>query len=325
MEKKYLKLICALSIGICAFADSDLQAFSLFSKSAPKSVRKGPKKPTEITSQTLDADLAKDTIIFTGNVLVDDEQMIINCHKMTIFLEEKEPEPAKEGEKKEKKLSDKDQKTDKEEKEKTAGGKEPVRVLCEGDVVIIRKIYDDEEKAKGKQRSKSDRAVYDLKKGIITFTGNRPRISRGEDEIEADKITIWTDSDKFKAEGNTKLMIASAFEDDDEKVKKEKEQKLLDEQKKQKTQESKPGTTKTKALKKIDMESNKSTQEKNDKPQKKTDEFEGVEDILNENPKANAKSDKEESVEDLIKDEVIDNAKTGKKADTEKKKEKAKP
>ena len=45
--------------------------------------------PTVITADTMDIQTAKNIAIFTGNVVVKDQELTINCLKMTIYLEEK--------------------------------------------------------------------------------------------------------------------------------------------------------------------------------------------------------------------------------------------
>jgi len=202
-------LSAALLLGISAALLPDkASAQDIFGgDSMGGSKRKGPRKPTQITSETLDADMGKNTIVFTGNVFVDDDDMTISCHKLTIFLEEKDQGDA----------GMKDKKDDKAKAAPTGSDdikskKEPVRIVCEEDVVLVRKIYDPVEKSKGEQRATGGKAVYDIKLGQIELTENNPTITRGGEIISADKITIWRDQQRAKFDGNVKTSFASAFE-----------------------------------------------------------------------------------------------------------------
>jgi lipopolysaccharide export system protein LptA len=168
-----------------------------------KSKRKGARKPTKITSQSLDADMGKNIIIFTGDVFVDDDDMTINCHKMTIYLEDKKP--GKEAPEK---------KEEPESPEKAAAGKKQLeKIICEKDVVIVRKVVDPDAKAKGRQKAESGRAVYDVKLGEIELTEDNPRLSRGEEVISADKITIWRNRQSARFEGNVTTTFQAMFDD----------------------------------------------------------------------------------------------------------------
>jgi len=205
MRNVFKVILAAAVFGIItALLPYPASAQGIFGDAAtPKSKRKGSKKPTQITSETLDADIGKNIIVFTGDVFVDDDDMTIKCHKLTIFLEEKDQgddamkkngPPAASG------------------AEEMKGKKELRRILCEEDVVLVRKVYDALEKEKGDHLAVGGRAVYDLKTGKIELTENNPSITRGEEVISADKITMWRDQQKAKFEGNVKTSFKSAFE-----------------------------------------------------------------------------------------------------------------
>lgn len=188
--------------------------------------RKGPQKPVEITSESLDLDMSKNnsTITFTGSVVVDSDDMKIFCHKLTIFLEEKDEGDA--GMKKDNaKDKTKDNAKDNAKEASSmlgpemAGGKEPKLVVCEKDVVIIRKIYDPVEKTKGEQKATGGKAVYDLKTGKIELTENNPTIIKGNEfGTSANVITLWRNSSKATAMGNVKTwMVSSGLESGENK------------------------------------------------------------------------------------------------------------
>ena len=210
MRNVFKVISAAVVLGIAAaLLPSGASAQDIFGGSASGSKRKGPKKPTQITSETLDADIGKNIIVFTGDVFVDDDDITIKCHKLTIFLEEKDQGDA--GMKKE----DKAVPTGSED---IKSKKEPVRIVCEEDVVLVRKVYDPIEKAKGDQKATGGKAVYDIKTGKIELTENNPTITRGEEIIAADKITIWRDQIKANFQGNVRTTFKSGFESGESKA-----------------------------------------------------------------------------------------------------------
>jgi lipopolysaccharide export system protein LptA len=292
--KTKIIFIIFLTAALCL----NLSALNLFSGGGKKGVRKGKRKPTEITSEKLNADMKKNTIIFTENVFVDDDQMTISCHKMTIFLEEKDKKFTDDDPKDKKKKSGEK----KNEEEELKSSKEPTKVLCEGDVIIVRKVYDADEKEKGAQKAKADKAVYDLKIGKIELTGSRPQITRGEDLVIADKIIIWRDKEAADCLGNVKTILSGALEDDSDEKKKEDEteRKLV---KEEATQNRMSDEEKKEAeISKLREKTSKRRVER--KPVSESDTVEAIMNGAREEEKK--EKPKEKSIEDLIKDEVTD-------------------
>ena len=210
MRNVFRVISAAVVLGITAtLLPYGASAQDIFGNAAAGSKRKGARKPTQITSESLDADIAKNTIVFTGDVFVDDDDITIKCHKLTIFLEEKDQGDAGMKDKKEKAMPT--------GSDDIKSKKEPVRIVCEEDVVIVRKVYDPLEKAKGDQKATGGKAVYDIKSGTIELTENNPTITRGEEVIAADKITMWREQQRAKFEGNVKTSFKSAFESGESK------------------------------------------------------------------------------------------------------------
>lgn len=209
MRNVFKVISAAAIIGItAAFFPGAASAQDLFGGLSSNSKRKGPKKPLKITSETLDVDMPKNIAVFTGSVFVDDDDMTITCHKLTIFLEEKDQGDA--GMKKE---ENKDPVSS-----EMAGNKELKKIVCEKDVVIRRKVYDPTEKAKGTQQATGGKAVYDVKLGQIELTEDNPKITRGDDSgVSADKITMWRESGRFSASGNVKTWFPSEMENGEKK------------------------------------------------------------------------------------------------------------
>ena len=154
---------------------------------------------TTISSDTMNIDLAKNLAVFTGNVVVDDPQMNIKCHKMLVYLEDAKKEQAS-------------------EKDKVAAGdernKEISKIICIGDVLIVRKPESKEDEAKGEQKAIAGKADYDLKSGKILLT-DKPVIMRGDDKLTGTAITIYRDSDRMDVEGG-KILMKSATGDEPE-------------------------------------------------------------------------------------------------------------
>ncbi len=152
-------------------------------------------KSMRINADSMDIDINNNIAKVTGNVYVDHPEMTIKCKEMIINLVDK-------------KAAVKDSK----KKKKTAGvggfnlgggSKDVSTIICIGNVVITRKVYDKEEKAKGAQTAKSGRAVLDAQKSIITFTEDEPILSRGKDSVEGKIITVYLKSNRLKVDGNS--------------------------------------------------------------------------------------------------------------------------
>lgn len=154
-----------------------------------KSQKRSESSQTTITSDSMNIDMAKNIAIFTGNVLVDDEQMNIKCQKMTIYLEEKG--------------------SDGKNASFSTGesNRDIKKIICETKVVIIRKIFDANEKKKGEQKAFAGRAEYNLKQGKIILSEDKPAVIRGKDMLIADKIILYRDSDKVETEGRSTIRM----------------------------------------------------------------------------------------------------------------------
>ena len=160
-------------------------------------------KSARITANSMDIDVNNNVAKIIGNVYIDHPEMTISCQKMIINLEDKkEPQNTK-------KIKDK-------KKKNTAGvsgfnfagnKKQVSTVVCIGDVIITRKIFDEAEKAKGAQTAKSGKAVLDVQNSIITFTEDNPILSRGEDSVKGDIITIFINDNRLKVDGKSIISI----------------------------------------------------------------------------------------------------------------------
>ena len=177
------KLLLALIIGVLgmgqgAFAQSGLA--SLFDSGASK--QDGPAKPTLIDSDTMDMDINNNIAIFIGDVIVDSAKLHITCQRMEMFMEEVEINGKKKKELREIHCF--------ENREGKLNAIDPT----DERVVIIRHISKEEVEEKGRQKSFSGKAVYNVRSGEIVLT-DEPIMIQGINEIHGSQITIWRDSE----------------------------------------------------------------------------------------------------------------------------------
>ena len=124
--------------------------------------------PVHIVSDRLEAYQQQQRVIFIGNVVAKQGELTIRGDRMTIFyLEEKNPQPNEEG----------------------LAGKVD-RIEVDGGVHISQK----EIVATG------EHVVYFSEENKIVLTG-KPRVERGKDSIQGEKITLFLDTEKSVVEG----------------------------------------------------------------------------------------------------------------------------
>ena len=124
--------------------------------------------PVHIISDRLEAYQQQQRVIFIGNVVAKQGELTIRGDRMTIFyLEEKNPQPNEEG----------------------LAGKVD-RIEVDGGVHISQK----EIVATG------EHVVYFSEENKIVLTG-KPRVERGKDSIQGEKITLFLDTEKSVVEG----------------------------------------------------------------------------------------------------------------------------
>jgi lipopolysaccharide transport protein LptA len=186
--------VLLLITGLICLVSLNVDAQSFFSRATS---RKGANKdvPTVITSDSMDFDISKNVAVFTGNVQVDDANMRILCHQMIVRFEGKPKMPGGTKTVKGKVAAG----TDKKKKSsKSADPKQNTKVkdiTCIKNVIIIRKLYDPEEKKDGEQKAIAGHAVYDVKTGKITLT-DHPALVRDGDTLRGEVIIYWVDSER---------------------------------------------------------------------------------------------------------------------------------
>ena len=190
---QYIFKIAACAAVFSLAAAPTFAQFSFFQPqgSGADTKKRSGKAPTVINSDSMDLDIGKNTAVFTGNVNVDDEEMTITCKKMTIYLEDKKPDPSlKPGE------------------AKPEEGKQVSRIICEEDVVIIRKPSSDKEKSEGEQRATAGHSDYDVKTGKVVLTKD-PVLMRNDDVLKGEVIVFWRDSEKVEVTGKSEMRMTS--------------------------------------------------------------------------------------------------------------------
>ena len=147
-----------------------------------------------ITANQMFIDFTNNIITVSGNVKVDEENITINCEKITVYLKQDTKGKTKKrlGAKQLGNLS-------------SNSSRKVSRILCQGNVVITRKQSAAEIKQNGLQQAFADQADYDFAKSKIIMTGKHPTIKRGADKIEGKQITIWRDKEHLLAEGDCRL------------------------------------------------------------------------------------------------------------------------
>ncbi len=176
-------------------------------KLMPNSKQKNKISTSTITSDEMFIDFTNNIITVSGNVKVDEENMTINCEKITVYMTQSNG----------KKSSKNKINSGLGNLSSSGSGRRVSRIICEDNVIITRKQSPAEIKANGQQQAFSDRANYDLVQSKIIMTGKRPMIKRGTDTIEGKVITIWRDKERLQAKGECRLSFIAP---DNKKIKK---------------------------------------------------------------------------------------------------------
>ncbi len=205
-KRAIFRFATLVSIMIPCFAYSQGIAFFRTTK---KQSGEEKKIPTVITSNSLEIDIENNKAIFLEHVRVNDQELIIECDKMTIHLEANNGNPVAGVE-----LSTTNQK---------APAKQISRIVCEGNVIITRKLPVSVENPEPVQKAFAGHADYDVKTGMIVMTKD-PVLKRGDDSLKGEIITIWRDSEKVSVKHGVTLELKSENVKDaqnagDEKIK----------------------------------------------------------------------------------------------------------
>lgn len=167
-------------------------------KKAEEKAKPDSVKPSVICADFMDIDYAGNLAVFTGNVKINDTLMDVDCHKMTIYLEDRA------GGAKKAAKTENNAKSDEAMIESAKNTKDVAEIVCTGDVIISRKIAEPGETAY------ADKAIYNLKESKIILSGNNPILIRGRDSISGQLVTVWVDQQRMTVDKNSKIILESA-------------------------------------------------------------------------------------------------------------------
>ena len=165
-------------------------------KKAEEKAKPDALKSTEIYSDFMDIDYPGNLAVFTGNVKINDTAMDVDCHKMTIYLEDR-PDGAK-------KAKTANVQSDQAMAESVKATKDVSEIICVGDVVVSRKVA-----SENGETAYADKAVYNLKESKIILSGSNPIIIRGKDSVSGRLVTIWVDQQRMKVDQNSRIVLES--------------------------------------------------------------------------------------------------------------------
>lgn len=158
-------------------------------------------EPVRAFGDSLHIDFDKEIAILKDHVKVFDHRFVLTCDRLEVDMKKPQEEtaggpPDGGGKEKGTELS-----------LDSFGGKTVVsKVSCFGNVKIER-ILSEDEKKNGEQKAASGQAVYNVKKGEIVLSGDRPVMRRGEDSLSAEEITIWRENEKLRGERNCQVVM----------------------------------------------------------------------------------------------------------------------
>ena len=177
---------------------SDVNVTARKSDSDPRKIISGQLKAPQkyltvkITSDSMRIDMVNNELMLIGSVKVIDGNNILTCDRLTIFLDNDKKSPA----------ASSAAKTNSPELQGIS------RILADGDVVLTQIPENPAMMESLLQTAKSDHLEYNLKSGIVMFSGseNKPTISRGINSIvSGDRIEFLRNEDKFFTSGNARV------------------------------------------------------------------------------------------------------------------------
>lgn len=189
-------LLILWSVDPAAAADNAVER----AKPAQKKEKKKDKesKPLNITADRMEADDIKKIIIFTGNVIARQDDVVMNCDLMRVYYQKTPGSPSKPGQTPGKV----DSKAGADSEGKKEKGHEIFRVYLEGNVKITR----------GDQVAMGKKGEYlaKHKPRVFILTG-KPRVWRNKDVLTGKRITVYLDEDRSVVEGGRTQRVNATF------------------------------------------------------------------------------------------------------------------
>ena len=148
------------------------------------------------TADSMRIDMAANQVLLVGNVVIDEANSIVNCDRMTIFLDRRSDAEIKAANDSGTLGSGSDM-----------GGVS--RVLCDGNVVITRKLSKEEIAKNGEQQALADHLVYDPAAGTVILTGEKqlPVVRRGSESLSGETMTLHRNEQRAVINGKGKVVV----------------------------------------------------------------------------------------------------------------------
>lgn len=155
-----------------------LAAPSIAADVAFPKVKGGEETPTVITSNSLEIDNEKKTVIFLGDVTAKKDDWVIHCRKLILYYRG----DAEKGSTDTEKL-------------------QVEKIVASGDVRILRS---------GSGEATAGEAVYYQADEKIILT-EKPRVRQGEDVLEGSRITLFLEENRSVVEGSNKEKVRAVI------------------------------------------------------------------------------------------------------------------
>lgn len=93
------------------------------------------------------------------------------------------------------------------------------RILCDGSVVVRRRLPPGEQRNADEQKALADHLVYDVLQGTVTLTGERrmPIVIHGKESLAGRKIVLYRDAQRAVVTGDCRVVAAQSSEGPDGK------------------------------------------------------------------------------------------------------------
>lgn len=187
-------IVCWLPASATAAAVPDREAPMLVAQATPAGQPKPDEKadkPINITANFMEADDQQKVVIFSGNVVARQDDVVINSDLMRVYYREVSRRPAQPT-----RTAAGDQDAESETEN------EIERIELEGNVKITR----------GNRVAMSNNAVYmaKAKPRVIILTGD-PRLWRNKDVLTGKRITVFMDDDRSIVEGGQQQRVNATF------------------------------------------------------------------------------------------------------------------
>ncbi|WP_294504202.1 LptA/OstA family protein [uncultured Victivallis sp.] len=147
------------------------------------------------TADSMRIDMAANQVLLVGSVVIDEANSVVTCDRMTIFLDRRSDAELKAANDRGALGSGSDM-----------GGVS--RVLCDGNVVITRKLSKEEIAKNGAQQALADHLVYDPAAGTVILTGDKrlPVVKRGTESLSGETMTLHRNEQRAVINGKGKVV-----------------------------------------------------------------------------------------------------------------------